>query len=506
MSQRILRIGPAPQPAGIILASGKWAACRTIVFTALAFVLLCNSAWSGTTALSTLDGGGRHTTSPNYAMNGSISGISGVSSAMSPPVTTKLGYIGQLYEVTSLVVTAIPASVSEDSNSQLSATAMLDDGTVLAVADSNVSWGVATYPIGSINADGLVTPASVYTDTTGTVSGYYLGASNSLSLLVLDTNPDNFGIYANDGIPDGWQVQYFGTNNPEGVAGADADGTGQNNLFKYLAGLDPTNPASILRITATTKQGYDIQVTWTCEGGHSYVLQSTKAAAIAEYTTNFTDVSPVIVVSGNGESTTNYLDAGVAFAAMLTAPGGQNVTTSVVPSTVSISAANTRGCTDSLGQSLPIGSLLIIGTFSISESTIQSNFSAGNVSAIMSNFTPYSTSFAVGDGTGLPASWSVSRNAAGFDGQQIYLLAIDKPTFAAANHLGIFTAPSWVFPNNGNQINIDLADVTDFVIGAQGGSLTISLPLGEETYTFNDTAKLSYLPGRILFYRVRLAP
>jgi hypothetical protein len=63
-----------------------------------------------------------------------------------------------------------------------------------------------------------------------------------------------------------------------------------------------------------------------------------------------------------------------------------------------------------------------------------------------------------------------------------------------------------VFPDDGNEIDIDLADVTDFVIGAQGGSLTINLPLGGETYTFTDTAKLSVLPGRILFYRVRLGP
>jgi hypothetical protein len=148
----------------------------------------------------------------------------------------------------------------------------------------------------------------------------------------------------------------------------------------------------------------------------------------------------------------------------------------------------------------------MLGTFSISESTIQSNFTAGNVSAIMSNFTPYSTPFAVGNGTGLSASWDVSESAAGFGGQQIYLLAVDAPTLAAANHLGIYTAPSWTFPADGCQTNIDLEDVTDFVIGAQGGSLTLNLVLGGETYTFTDTARLSVLPGRILFYRVRLVP
>ena len=37
-----------------------------------------------------------------------------------------------------------------------------------------------------------------------------------------------------------------------------------------------------------------------------------------------------------------------------------------------------------------------------------------------------------------------------------------------------------------------------------GGTLTINLPLGGATYTFADTARMSFLSGRILFYRVRL--
>jgi hypothetical protein len=53
----------------------------------------------------------------------------------------------------------------------------------------------------------------------------------------------------------------------------------------------------------------------------------------------------------------------------------------------------------------------------------------------------------------------VSRSAAGFGGQQIYLLAIDKSTLATANHLGIYTASSWVFPADGDEIDVDLADV-----------------------------------------------
>ena len=41
-------------------------------------------------------------------------------------------------------------------------------------------------------------------------------------------------------------MQYFGcTTCPQAQAGVDSDGTGQNNFFKYVAGLNPTDTNSI---------------------------------------------------------------------------------------------------------------------------------------------------------------------------------------------------------------------------------------------------------------------
>jgi alpha amylase-like protein len=61
-----------------------------------------------------------------------------------------------------------------------------------------------------------------------------------------------------DGIPSTWRAQYFPTVDPTGqttnylsCATCDADGTGQDNLFKYSAGLNPTNPSSIFAINST---------------------------------------------------------------------------------------------------------------------------------------------------------------------------------------------------------------------------------------------------------------
>lgn len=48
-----------------------------------------------------------------------------------------------------------------------------------------------------------------------------------------------------------WQSKYFNcTNCPQAQMSANADGTGQNNLFKFTAGLDPTNLASVFVLNA----------------------------------------------------------------------------------------------------------------------------------------------------------------------------------------------------------------------------------------------------------------
>ena len=217
---------------GFILAVIAWPICCPAVFAASVLT-------TGTT-----DGGGKRTTSANYTMDGSIGNIGGVSSASAE--TAKDGYIGQLTEVVSVSVTSAPNTVNETSTSQLSAMATLDDSTVSVLAGSDVGWNTAAYPLESIDANGLATATSVYATTNGTFSGLYLGGSGTGTVAVIDSNPDNFDSYAGDGLSDSWQVQYFGLPpNASAAPAADVDGTGQNNLFKYVAGLDPTNPASI---------------------------------------------------------------------------------------------------------------------------------------------------------------------------------------------------------------------------------------------------------------------
>jgi hypothetical protein len=193
----------------------------------------------------TVDDGGKRTASANYTNDASVGGITGLATVASPAETAKSGYVGQLYEATGLVLDATPLTINEGSTRQLSAAQLLDDSTTLVLNASSVAWSVLSGPLTSINVSGLATAGIVYQNTGATAQGSYAGNTGTLDLTVLNVNIDDFGSYAGDAIDDSWQVQYFGQPpNPNAGPNVDFDGTGQTNLFKYIAGLNPLDPNS----------------------------------------------------------------------------------------------------------------------------------------------------------------------------------------------------------------------------------------------------------------------
>ncbi len=81
-----------------------------------------------------------------------------------------------------------------------------------------------------------------------------------------------------DGIPDWWTMEYFG--HPMGWfmdqsrATDDPDADGVTNLQEYLAGTDPANRKSVLRIQITTTLVADsVAVTWVAAPGRAYRVQ-----------------------------------------------------------------------------------------------------------------------------------------------------------------------------------------------------------------------------------------
>lgn len=202
---------------------------------------------SYTVATDSADAGGKRATSASYTNDGSIGGITGISTAAAPEETAKQGYIGQLYEVTALNLASAPTIVNETLTRQLSGEQLLDDSTTIAVPAASITWSILSGPLTGISTGGLATAGAVYQNTAASVQGSYAGDNGALGLTVLDTIADNFGTYAADGLGDDWQVQYFGLGNPNAGPLVDPDHDGHNNHFEFTAGIVPTDPHSVFR-------------------------------------------------------------------------------------------------------------------------------------------------------------------------------------------------------------------------------------------------------------------
>ena len=100
--------------------------------------------------------------------------------------------------------------------------------------------------------------------------------------------------YYNDGIPDSWRLRYFGTiYNQLSVSNADADGTGMDNWQKYLAGLNPTDPTSVLNegTDQPMAQGpQDMVLYWPSVAGQTYIIERSPTLFPAHWTAVSTNI------------------------------------------------------------------------------------------------------------------------------------------------------------------------------------------------------------------------
>lgn len=252
-------------------------------------------------------GGGTVVGSAAYAVRGTALGQPIAAAVQkSTAYSDKPGFVGQLYDVRGLRVSGAggASSVNERATLQLSAAPLLDDNTLLAALDPNtVMWAVVSGPVASVSAAGVATAGTVYQNTAATVRGTSSTLSGTGTFTVVNINLDDYGAYASDGIDDAWQVHYFGLP-PNAQAGplVDADGTGQNNLFKYVAGLNPLDPTArfVLTVAAVAGQpGQKILTFSPVYSGRTYTVQSAGSLTQPNWAT-----LPGATVSVNGTTGT----------------------------------------------------------------------------------------------------------------------------------------------------------------------------------------------------------
>lgn len=76
-----------------------------------------------------------------------------------------------------------------------------------------------------------------------------------------------------DGLPDAWEIAYFGSLT-NAWTGGDADGDGMSDNAEWLAGTHPGNAASLLRITQIQIVTNWTHVTWTTQPDGLYRVSS----------------------------------------------------------------------------------------------------------------------------------------------------------------------------------------------------------------------------------------
>jgi hypothetical protein len=69
-------------------------------------------------------------------------------------------------------------------------------------------------------------------------------------------------------------LAYYGLPDDGSVDYVDSDGTGMNNWQKWLAGLNPTNPASVLKLSIPSTSATGVTVTWQSVTNVTYYVQS----------------------------------------------------------------------------------------------------------------------------------------------------------------------------------------------------------------------------------------
>jgi hypothetical protein len=158
--------------------------------------------------------------------------------------------------------------------------------------NANIGYLTVTIPAG---ATSMSSYAIHFDAASASPSGLISFPGKTLTGLI--TLSSRTSSYYNDGIPDSWRLRYFGTiYNDLSVSNADADGTGMDNYQKYLAGLNPLDPTSVLnegtdQIMAQSSQDHVIY--WPSVKGQTYVIQRSTTLFPAQWT-------PIATVVGDG--------------------------------------------------------------------------------------------------------------------------------------------------------------------------------------------------------------
>lgn len=149
-----------------------------------------------------------------------------------------------------------------------------------AVRSSFPTWKIIGFiliaALFHIRADGADVAASFSYDSAGRLKqarypdkriSYSYDAGGNLLRRTVETFVDS----DLDQMEDTWETGRFGNLSRDGSG--DFDNDGASDLREFIAGTDPVNPNSVLKVTPAAPNGGQVTVTWQSVAGKTYALE-----------------------------------------------------------------------------------------------------------------------------------------------------------------------------------------------------------------------------------------
>lgn len=255
----------------------------------LAFLTSSNQAFFLRPALAIADLSIAHTAWPTQALTG-----------QSMRISLTVSNRGSTFEPDSFVTNTIP------SQSTLVA-AQASQGTNMVIGNKVIfSLGeLAPNATATLN---LQLQAANATNVTFTNTAMFTGAfmemtpSNNVSTILIKGLADT----DRDGLPDDWELAH-GLNSGNAMdAALDSDSDGLSNMQEYIAGTNPSERESVLRLNVVHDAGNHVTVSWTGISGRNYRVQSSTDMVHWENLTLLLSGSGATMSAGDSPSDTRF--------------------------------------------------------------------------------------------------------------------------------------------------------------------------------------------------------
>lgn len=197
--------------------------------------------------------------SANYRASAELSGTQNLPQG-SANYAAKSGTIGATLIPKSLALQSSDSEPDEGTTITLKTSAMLDDDTLLVIPAEEANWTILAGPVQPPNPAHEVVIPNVLSNTAATFKAVWRGFNQQLALTIRNTGSDDFGLLANDGLEDLWQVLHFDQNEDQMISveeaalahpDADPDLDKMINLNEFLTGTIPTDGDDKLSVRLT---------------------------------------------------------------------------------------------------------------------------------------------------------------------------------------------------------------------------------------------------------------